>query len=420
MPAETAPAAAPAAKTPAAPPPTPSGKAPQPFDVRMALAKNLGTPRGEAAPAPAATTAADGNIDADPDADAAVDPGDAADPPEPAADPDAPDADGDAAADGAEPTTAEAQLEAVTKAFESGDIEAMAAALSKPGVKISGPVKRAFRAYQHRVRKADERERKANERDQSFEAARARAQQEIAEDSRRVSSQERGLIQKYGWAHSLAEAWEKQDALGVAKALEKGCKGASLATITQVLASGKTGLTPEEQRLLEDRKKLDAEREAENRKKAEAEEKKASAIKREAALTRVGESLKDHPYLQTTNDKGDKVIDQEALSEVFDLAEASWNGEKFTKTPRKVADELQEKLLTRAKARGLTVAAPAASTKGKPAPTATRRPAARPGLREPPRTPSTTRGTPQDLEQTRANRLAQARRLTEMQRRGVR
>ena len=62
-------------------------------------------------------------------------------------------ADTDAAGDG-EALTPEAQLEAVTKAFESGDIDAMAKALKKPGVKLAGPVRRAFRAFQHRERKA--------------------------------------------------------------------------------------------------------------------------------------------------------------------------------------------------------------------------------------------------------------------------
>lgn len=430
MPAEAAatPAAAPAAAPPpAAAPATPSGKTPPAFDVRIALAKNLGLPRAEGAPAPAAaTTAAGGNIDADPDADPpdnADGEDSAADADEGAADPAGGDGDG-ADADGGETLTAEAQLEAVTKAFESGDVDAMAKALQKPGVKIAGPVRRAFRAFQRRERAAAERDRKADQRDHEFNEARARAQQQIAEDSRRVSAQERGLIQKYGWAHQLEQAWDSGDTVALAKALEKGCKGASLATITQQLASGKQGKTPEELRAAEDRRKADEAKAAEDRQKQSAEEKKQLEQKREAAVVRVGEALKEHPYLITTNEKGEKVQDAEALKEVFELYEASWNGEKFTKTARKCADELQEKLVARAKARGLAPApAPAAAPagkNGKPAPSGKPRPPQRSGVREPPRTATHPRGTPQDLDASRANRLAQARRLTEMQRRGVR
>ena len=414
---------APAAVTPAAakpaPPPTPSGKAPQPFDVRMALARNLGSPRSGDLPA-AATTAAEGNIDADPEADPAESTETDPEPTEAAEDGEA-DADGDAAGD-TEALTPEAQLEAVTKAFESGDIDAMAKALQKPGVKLAGPVRRAFRAFQHRERKAAERERKQTERESQFDAARARAQHGIAEDSRRVAAQERGLIQKYGWAHEFTEAWEAEDMLRVSKALEKGAKGASLATITQKLASGKTGKTPEERETAERLKKLEEAKTAERTKEQQESDKKAQAGKREAAVGRVAETLKEHPYVQTTNEKGEKVVDTEAVTEVFDAYEASWNGEKFTKTARKCADELQEKLLARAKARGLGAAPAAAPGKnGKPAPAAAqRKPAPRAGVREPPRSSTAARGTPQNLDQTRENRLAQARRLTEMQRRGVR
>ncbi len=415
--ADPAPAAAPAAK-PAAPPPTPSGKAQPSFDVRMALAKNLGAPRGDAPLPPNATTAAGGNIDADPANDPVDDAATDPEPTEPLADGTDPDADGDAGEPG-EALSAEAQLEAVTKAFESGDVDAMAKALEKPGVKIAGPVRRAFRAFQRREQKAAERDRKADERDRNFDEAKTRAQQSIAEDSRRVSHQERGLIAKYGWAHEFTEAWEAEDMLRVSKALEKGAKGASLATITQKLASGKTGKTPEEKELADRLRKLEETTAAERTKEQQAAEKKRQAESREAAVERVGAALKSHPYLETTNDKGEKVTDPEALTEVFAAYEASWNGEKFTKTARQCADALQEKLVARAKARGLAPA-PAAAKPGKtpPAPVA-RRPAPR-ATREPPRSTATARGTPADLEQTRANRLAQARRLTEMQRRGVR
>jgi len=417
--AAAAPAAAPAASSPAkAPPPTPSGKSPQAFDVRLAIAKSLGTP---GSPNPAPVTAAEGNIDAEPAAEK-TDGTDAAEPAgetpaegaEAAA---AEDADGDAAATDGAAEPAET-LEAVAKAFDAGDIEAMAAALKKAGMKVSGPVARAFRAHQRREQKAAERDRKAEQRDREFNEARARAQQSLADDSRRVAAAERNLSQKFGWALQLTEAWDNDDALALGKALERACKGASLATITQRLASGKTGKTPDEQRLADERKRFEEEKAAEANKRTQAEDSKQRAQQREAAMTRVGESLKAHPYLQTTGADGKTALDPEALSEVFSAYEASWNGEKFTKTAKACADELQEKLLARAKARGLAVV-PA----GKTPPAATGKAGKKPPprtLREPPRTQSSPRGTPQNLEETRPNRIAQARRVTEMQRRGVR
>jgi hypothetical protein len=421
MPAEATTPAAPVTAA-AAPPPAPSGKPVVAFDVRMALAKSLGSPRvGDAAPA--ATTAAGGNIDADPDADPPADDGaQAGDPPggDDAADAGDDAGDGDAAA----PTgTPEERLEAVAKAFDSGDIEAMQKALEKAGMKDTGPVRRAFRAHQRRQRQLEAAAQKHTEKEREFQAARARAQQEIADENRRVEALLRHGREKYGWAAALEKAWEDEDMLAVGKAIEKACKGATLATITQKLATGKAGKTPEERELAEKQRKLDETIAAEAKKKTTAEEQKQQAQKREAAVARVGEALKAHPYLVTTNDAGEKVQDTEALAEVFAAYEASWNGEKFTKTAKACADELQAKLLARAKARGIVpAAAPAAAAKpaaGK-TPKPAGKPTPRPGLKEPPRTSNPNRGTPADLEATRANRVAMARRATEMQRRGVR
>lgn len=418
MPAEAAAPAAPIAPIAPAAAPAPSGKSPVAFDVRMALAKNLGSPRvGDAAPA--ATTAAGGNIDADPDADPPADE---------AADPGA-DGGGDDGADGGDGEAAaiatgtpEERLEAVAKAFDSGDIEAMQKALEKAGMKVTGPVRRAFRAHQRRQRQLEAAAQKHTEKEREFQAARARAQQELADENRRVEALLRHGREKYGWAAALEKAWDDEDMLAVGKAIEKACKGATLATITQKLATGKAGKTPEERELAEKQRKLDETIAAEAKKKTTAEEQKQQAQKREAAVARVGEALKAHPYLVTTNDAGEKVQDSEALAEVFAAYEASWNGEKFTKTAKACADELQEKLLARAKARGIVPAAapaaakPAAGKTAKPA----GKPTPRPGLKEPPRTTNPARGTPADLEATRANRVALARRATEMQRRGVR
>lgn len=421
--AEPAAAAAPATpvKT-AAPPPTPSGKTPQAFDVRLALAKSIGTPGTPNAPV---TTAAGGNIDADP-AEESTETADAAEGGEAAEGNAEAGAEGEAEGDEAEETpagearTPEDQLAAVTKAFESGDIEAMAKALEKPGVKIAGPVKRAFRAFQRRVQKLDSREQALNDRDRSFEDARGKAQQQIAADSRRVSEAERELTRRYGTAYAMEQAWENQDMLALGKTLEKACKGATLAAITQALASGKQGKTADEQRLSERERALQEREAAAQRKGQEAEESKRLQASREAAVGRIGEALKSHPYLQGTDKDGKAALDQEALTEVFNAYEASWNGEKFTKTARQCADELQEKLVARAKARGLApVPPPANGSNGKkpPAPPPRRTPP--PRSKEPPRS-NASKGGPLDLEATRANRIALAKRTTEMQRRGVR
>lgn len=427
-----APAAAAAAApstTPAAPttPSTPSGKTLAPFDARLQLAKSLlparvAMPEAETPGGAGDATGGDGDA-TDGAADAAGGDGDASD-----GAGDASTAEADGAGDGGDggdggdadgPARSEKeQLDAVTKAFESGDIDAMAAALKKQGVKISGPTRRAFRAFARRTQQLDTREQELKERDRDFEEKRARAQQVIADDTRRLSASERELTRRYGTAYELETAWQNEDMLALGKTLERACKGASLAEITQKLATGKAGKTPDEKRMAERERALEERQAAEQRKTAEAEAAKTRAQQREAAIGRVGEGLKAHPYLQMKNDKGETVLDQEALKEVFSAYEASWNGEKFTKTARKCADELHEKLVARAKARGLAPA-PAAPPAGKKPPANGKKPVQqRTGVKEPPRS-SSRAAVNTDLESTRANRVAAAKRMVEMQRRGV-
>lgn len=425
-----APAAAAAASPPAtpAPTPTPSGKAPAPFDARLQLAKSLHPARvtmpEASTPGGATDGAAEGDGDgateeAEPPTEGSA--GDGAGGGEASAEGDgAAEEEGDGAGD-APARSEKERLDAVIKAFAAGDIEAMAKALEQPGVKISGPVRRQFRAFQRRVQKLDAREQELKDKDRTFEDAKAKAQQAIADDSRRLSQAERELTRKFGTAYQLETAWEQEDMVAVGKALERACKGASLAEITQKLATGKTGKTPEERALAERERKLQEAQTAEQRKAQQAEEAKKTAQQREAAIGRIGEGLKTHPYLQMKDPKsGEMVLDTEALNEVFSAYEASWNGEKFTKTARKCADELQEKLVARATARGLapvTAPPPPAGKAGKPQP-GKKPPQQRTGVKEPPRTqPSAAARL--DLDSTRANRVALAKRQVEMQRRGV-
>jgi hypothetical protein len=131
--------------------------------------------------------------------------------------------------------------------------------------------------------------------------------------------------------------------------------------------------------------------------KADEGKQQTQAQKRQTAITKVGESLKTHPF----------VTDADAVNEVFAEYEKSWNGEKFTKTPKQVADELQAKVLARAKKLGL---APAAKVT----------PATKPAAKTPPkRLPEPPRGQKTAQLDDLDARIALAQRNVSMQRRGL-
>jgi hypothetical protein len=297
------------------------------------------------------------------------------------------------AAEGAEsgdatPTsTPEERLNALGEALSKYDLAAIKKAL--PGVKIPEKLEREFRAL-------DRRQRKVSADAAKFTAAKEKAAQELSQESQRVSNQQRQLIQQFKPAVDGKKAWEDQDYVGVAKALEKQF-GTDIATITQKLATGKTGMTPAEKAensaIAELRKEL-AELKAV---KADEGKQQTQAQKRQTAITKVGESLKTHPF----------VTDADAVNEVFAEYEKSWNGEKFTKTPKQVADELQAKVLARAKKLGL---APAAKVT----------PATKPAAKTPPkRLPEPPRGQKTAQLDDLDARIALAQRNVSMQRRGL-
>lgn len=291
--------------------------------------------------------------------------------------------------------------------MQKGDLDAAIRALGGDPKLIPLPTKRAFRAMARR-------EAKAQARDQAFERAKSTAQNELAAESNRLSQLQRHASQKYGFVEHGTQAWENEEYHEVGKSLERWLKS-DLATITQKLASGKAGKAPEEKALADERKKLAAERAEFEATKAKEAGSKTLAQKREQAVTRVGEGLKAHPYIAGVDGKPDP----DAIEEVFSAYEKTWNGEKFTKTAKQVADELQTQLEARAKKRGLVKVgaspAPAVGKGGKPVV------AARPRIAEPPRTaPRTNLGTAADLDASRAQRVANAKRITEQQRRGVR
>jgi uncharacterized protein (DUF2267 family) len=131
--------------------------------------------------------------------------------------------------------------------------------------------------------------------------------------------------------------------------------------------------------------------------KTDESKQQTQAQKRQTAVTKVGEALKTHPF----------VTDEDAVNEVFAEYEKSWNGEKFTKTPKQVADELQAKVVARAKKLGLAPA-PVTKTVTKPV---TKAPPKR--LPEPPRGGKTAQVDDLDA------RIAMAQRAVSVQRRGL-
>ncbi len=399
--APATPAAAPAAK---APPVNPLASS---FDARIALAKSLGSPRvADDKPAAAAATPGE-NVDEAP-AEPVDPPGQ--DPPDEA--PDSTETDGDET-DETEPapvpgTDAE-KLTTGLALMQKGDLDGAIRALGGDPKLIPLPTKKAFRAMARR-------ELKAQAEKASFARAKATAQHELSTESNRLSQLQRGLATKFAAADESQRAWENEDFLTVGKALERHFK-TDLATITQKLASGKVGKTPDEKSLSDERAKLAKERADFEAQKANESSQKTLAQKRQEAVTRVGAGLKAHPYIAGVDGKPDP----DAIEEVFAAYEKTWDGEKFTKTAKACADELQQKLEERAKKRGLVKvgAAPVLGKNGKPV--AKPVVAARPRLPEPARTtPRTNLGTTEDLDASRAHRLANARRITEQQRRGLR
>jgi len=397
--APATPAPAPAAK--AAPPPVAPAST---FNDRIAAAKSMGTPASTAAavtakPAPVAETPTESVAETEPESPE----------PAPAEGEEAPDSTDEAepADETPIPGTDAEKLTTGLALMQKGDLDAAVRALGGDPKLIPLPTKKAFRAMARR-------ELKAQARDAAFDKAKAEAQGHLSTESNHLSQQQRALAARYAPADESRTAWENEDFLACGKALEKHFK-TDLATITQKLASGKVGKTPEEKNLSAERAALAKERADFEAAKAKESSSKTVAQKREAAITRVGEGLKLHPYIAGTDGKPDP----EALEEVFSAYEKTWDGEKFTKTAKACADELQQKLEARAAKRGLVKAgatpAPVLGKNGKPAV------APRPRIAEPPRTaPRNNLGTAADLDATRASRLALAKRVTEQQRRGVR
>jgi hypothetical protein len=218
------------------------------------------------------------------------------------------------------------------------------------------------------------------------------------------------------------QSWDNDDKLGFAKAVEKMAKGASLASITRWLAGVEekpTAAKPsgEEEAWRRDKAEWERQRAADAAKSDGSKNERASAEKRDQAKGRLAAAFAKHPFLVNPDDP--KKADPDAVAEAFEAYEAAFKAKASGETARAVAkrvlDGLHAREVRRAKKLGLTPASPASP----PAKPANGKGTAKDGERLPPPPPSNKSTKPATLDETRAARMAAAKRMTELQRRGV-
>jgi len=312
------------------------------------------------------------------------------------------------------------RIDAAVLALEKDDLAGAVKALGRD-VKLKGANVKAFKALSVREQKHAARVK----RDLDLVN---KAKSELQADSTRASNLLRHADQKYGWIARTEAAWEAQDYVGFAKGIERLAKGASLATITQRIASAGMGkaepASPEERILAEGRAALKAEREAFEKQKADekaaaekAKGQQSVSEKRTVALGKFGATHKLHPFLANPDDPSSP--DPDALKEAFESYEATWKNGRFEKTPKQVLDELHAREVRKLKRLGITPAAAAQAAPVAKAGTTNgggKTPPAK-RLAEP---PPTRGGRQPSLDETRESRVALARRMTEQQTRGLR
>lgn len=286
--------------------------------------------------------------------------------------------------------------------------------------KTEADLKKQFVSIDKREKALKRKRREWEKSKEEKEAEFARARQELISESNRISALQRQAEQKFGWAARGESAWKNDDKVTFAKAIEKMAGGASLASITQWLAgatdkpSAPAQSQPSEEEQAWRREKAEWERkQAEERAKAEGSKKEtASAEKREQARARLASAFGKHPFLANPDDPSKP--DPDALQEAFEAFEGAMKSRRVGESAREVAkrtlDALHARELRRLKRLGLEPKAPPAAEKGPEKKTGERLP-------EPP--PSKSNGKPPSADETRASRIAAARRMSEMQRRGV-
>lgn len=349
---------------------------------------------------------------------------------------------GTEAGDGATYGSDKERIDAAALALEKGDLASAVAALGRR-VKLPETTAKAFTAISKREQKHRERVKAHDAKVANDNAAVARAKHDIAADSQKNANARRELDQRYGWTLATERAWDAGDMVGVAKGIERLCRGASLATITQRIAGmslGKgdnSGGAPsvESAAIVEGRKKLEAEQAAfekrqreEQQAREKTERERTHQQQRTAALDKFGAQHAKHPFLANPDDPD--APDPEARDEAFAVYEKAWQAWQDGKLPqkpsaKKVLDDLHARQLRQLKRLGIT---PAAGASAAPSPKAgttngkggkvTPKPAPPPAkrLQEPP----ATNGRAPTRDETRAARMALAKKLTEQQTRGLR
>ena len=312
------------------------------------------------------------------------------------------------------------RIDAAALALEKDDLEGAVRALGRD-IKLKGASVKAFKALSVREQKHAARVK----RDLDLVN---KAKGELQQDSTRASNLLRHADQKYGWIAKTEAAWEAQDYVGFAKGIERLAKGASLATITQRIASAGMGksepASPEAQAVAAELAQRRSDREAFEKQRADekaaAEKSKGQqslSEKRTVALGKFGTTHRQHAFL--TNPDDPNTPDPDALKEAFEAYEATWKNGRFEKTPKQVLDELHTREMRKLKRLGITPAAAAQAAPVAKAGTSTGN-----GTRTPPKRlaepPATKGGRAASLDETRESRVALARRLTEQQTRGLR
>lgn len=294
---------------------------------------------------------------------------------------------------------------------------------AKDSSKTPDELKRGYVRLEKRETKHREKVRAWKKQVADKEAEFSKAREELIKESGRISALQRQAEQRFGWAARGEQAWDAQDKVAFAKAIERMGKGASLAQITQWLAGaldqqpkGSAKQEPSAEEQAWRREKADWERQrAEEAQKAEGAKKEtASAQKREAARKTFTTEFAKHPFLQNPDDP--KQPDPDALREAFEAWEHGMKHRNVGETAREVAkrvlDGLHARELRKLKRFGLEpkVASKAAKTAEGEKKQGERLP-------EPP--PTNKNGKPPSADETRASRIAAARRMSEMQRRGI-
>lgn len=284
---------------------------------------------------------------------------------------------------------------------------------------------KGFARLTKREKKLRRERRELAKQQETKEAEFAKARQEIITEHGKVVSLQRAVNEKFGWVAKGQQAYDNDDRVGFAKAIEKMGRGASLAQITRWLAeagekpAAQTQSQPsdEEQAWRREKAEWERQRAEEQNKGKTAKTQQEQAQAREQAKGRLASAFATHPFLQNPDDP--KKPDPDALDEAFERVSAAIKakrpGESAKIVAKRALDELHAREVRKLKRFGLEPKAGAAPKKEekkveiKPAK----------GERLPP-PPSTKKDeSTVNLDASRAERIARARRMTEQQRRGV-